>query len=154
MSTIMTFTTCKHFRQNHTDCSHLQKMSKTNWKGKHKKISYFLSVCEITRLLKLNIHLQFIIKTYFFPLLSNKMHLMGFFFSNKFNAFGKIPRWFNFFREVYVSRIAFTAAREYISPLWLPPDVHNIKLEQKVEKQGILKSEMDYRKPKTNSKRG
>ena len=59
------------------------------------------------------------------------MHLMGFFFSNKFNAFGKIPRWFNFLRDVYVSRIAFTAAREYISPLWLPPDVHNIKLEQK-----------------------
>lgn len=70
------------------------------------------------------------------------------FFFNKFDAFGKIRRWFNFFREVYVSRIMFTAAIECISSLRLPPDVHNIKLEQKVQKQRIFKNEKDYRKTK------
>jgi hypothetical protein len=53
---------------------------------------------------------------------------------NKLNALGKVPRWFNFFEEAYVSKLTFTAARECISPLWLPPDVHHIKLERKVEK--------------------
>lgn len=89
------------------------------------------SVQNYSGLLKYNISLQFIIKTYSFPLLPVRWHHGFFFFSNKFNAFGKIPRWFNFFREVYVSRITFTAVRKCISPLWLPPDVHNIKPEQK-----------------------
>lgn len=91
--------------------------------------------------------MKFIIKTSSFALLSNKMHLMVVFFFNKFNAFGKIPRWFNFFREVYVSKITFTAARKCISLLWLPPDVHHIKLERKIERQRI-KNEKDYRKTK------
>ena len=65
-----------------------KQMSKTNWKGKHEKISYFLCVRNYSRLLKFNIHLQFIIKTisflffpircilwvsFFFPI--NSMHL-------------------------------------------------------------------------------
>jgi hypothetical protein len=66
---------------------------------------------------------------------------------NKFNALGKIPRWFNFFGEVCESKIMFTAARKCIPSLWLPPDVHHIKLEQKTKEQRI-KNEAVYRKTK------
>lgn len=36
-------------------------------------------------------------------------------FPNKLNALGKVPRWFHFFEEGYVSKIMFTAAGKCIS---------------------------------------